>query len=287
MKPVFFKKMSHQTQYALGIFVCSLIVGLSFSYAEASQSSGTIDPTSAGFKYTRICKDVACSTFGNVNWKPTLNASTNGATAVSVTDSGLSGHIWGDEIGWINLSPAGAGVTIDPNTGTLTGKGYSTVGGWINFSPTGAGVSINSSGEFTGNAYVAGINGGWMKFSCPGTYCVKTDWVPVPNRSSGGPVTPVGGGGGGGGGGAATQGGGTGTTTLSGTSTWFIADVKRADLKRDGIIDIIDFNTLMVHWNRKGQNDIADPNQDGVVDIRDFNLVMVHWGKREIPIGST
>jgi peptidoglycan hydrolase-like protein with peptidoglycan-binding domain len=180
-----------------------LILALSFVFiptAHASESVGSIDDS---FKLTRICKDTSCSIYGNANWKPTLNANTSGATAVSITDSGITGNVWGDEIGWINLSPTGGGVTINPNTGVLSGTAYATVGGWINFSTTGTSVSINSSGEFTGSAYVSGLNGGWMKFDCSsGSTCVKTDWRPIPNRSGTPPPPepppPSGGGGGGG-----------------------------------------------------------------------------------------
>ena len=155
--------------------------------AFASESQGTIP---SGFNLTRICQNIACSRYGNVNWKPTLNANTTGATPVTITDSGISGYLWGDEIGWINLQPTGAGVTVNPNTGALSGYAYASVGSWINFSPTAisggppVGVSINSSGQFTGWAYVSGIYGGWMEFDClSASTCIQTDWRSVPSSS--------------------------------------------------------------------------------------------------------
>jgi hypothetical protein len=54
------------------------------------------------------------------------------------------------------------------------------------------------------------------------------------------------------------------------------------DIIRDGKIDILDFNALMVDWGRNGQNERADVNYDGSVDILDFNLVMVYWGQTQI-----
>lgn len=155
-------------------------------FAYASETNGTI---TAGFSATKICKDTTCSTYGNINWKPTINGNTPGATAVTVTDSGLSGNLWGDEIGWVNLSPTGSGVTMNASTGELSGYAYANTGGWINFRPTQVagnppvGVSINSVGEFVGYAYVSGLNGGWMKFDCAsGSTCIKTDWRPLLNR---------------------------------------------------------------------------------------------------------
>lgn len=161
--------------------------------AYASETSGTI---LSGYGATKICKDVSCGVFGNINWRPTINGSTTGATAVTITDSGLSGNLWGDEVGWVNLAPTGSGVTINASTGALSGYAYANTGGWINFRPTQTsgnptvGVTINSSGEFTGYAYVSGLNGGWMKFDCAsGSTCIKTDWRPIPNRTV--PVVPT------------------------------------------------------------------------------------------------
>jgi len=99
--------------------------------------------------------------------------------------------VWGDEIGWVNLAPTGSGVTINSATGALSGYAYANTGSWINFNPTDVsggtdvGVSINSSGEFTGWAWVSGAYGGWMKFDCSSSNtCVKTDWRPSGSRVS-------------------------------------------------------------------------------------------------------
>ncbi len=156
--------------------------------SDASVTSGTIDST---YKYARICHDESCSTYGTINFKPTINGSTPGATAISITDSGITGHAWGDEVGWINFSPTGQGVTLDSATGALSGMAYANTGGWINFNPTSVGggtavdVTINTDGEFEGWAWISGAYGGWIQFDCgnAGT-CVKTDWRPESERSS-------------------------------------------------------------------------------------------------------
>jgi hypothetical protein len=182
--------------------------------ASASFSNGTIE---FFYKNTKICLNTNCANFSAVNWRPTLNSSTSGANPVVITDNGMSGNIWGDAIGWVNLRPTTSGVNVNPQTGQLSGFAYSGVGSWINFNPTysgtgpAVGVSILSDGSFYGYAWVSGMNGGWMKFDCADpSICIKTDWRPIPNRPSGtGGVLLSGGGGGGGG----------GTTTTSTTAT--------------------------------------------------------------------
>ena len=161
--------------------------------ALASESTGSI---LAGFNLTKVCESIDCSSYGNVNWKPTLNANTTGAVPVVVTDTSVTGWLWGDAIGWVNLQPTGAGVTVNPNTGALSGYAWSNTGSWINFSPTtvpggtAVGVTIDSQGQFVGWAYVSGLNGGWMKFDCSSSStCIKTDWRPIPNRTVSSPNT--------------------------------------------------------------------------------------------------
>ena len=156
--------------------------------ALASESNGTI---LAGDHVTKICKSTDCSSYGNVNWKPTLNANTNGASPIVISGSSVTGYAWGDEIGWINMQPTGYGVSVDPNTGSLSGYAWSNAGSWINFSPTTVsggtpvGVRVDSQGQFYGWAYVSGIDGGWMDFDCSSSStCIKTDWRPVPYRIS-------------------------------------------------------------------------------------------------------
>ena len=170
-------------KYFLGLM---FMFSISISNASASESVGSILPS---FKLSKVCQDVTCTNFGIVNFAPTLNAMTPGATAVTITDTSITGHAWGNQIGWINLAPTGltAGQTlkVNPNTGVITGLGFANTGSWINFYPTGGGVIINASGEFVGWAWVTGAYGGWMKFDCSiASTCVKTDWRPIPNRTT-------------------------------------------------------------------------------------------------------
>ncbi len=63
------------------------------------------------------------------------------------------------------------------------------------------------------------------------------------------------------------------------------AQAKLIDIQRDGVINILDFNAMMVNWGSTANLasagsvfNIADMNHDGVVDILDFNILMVYWG---------
>lgn len=158
------------------------IISLVFYSTTAIASTGTIDNTNHSAK---VCHDVTCTspTPGIINWKPS-----SGTSVVVDSVTGLSGQIWGNELGWIDLQPTGQGVTFEnATTGTLIGKAWSQVSGWINFKPTGQQVTINpSTGEFSGYAWTGGPYGGWIKFDCSdSSTCVKTTWRP-PSSSGGG-----------------------------------------------------------------------------------------------------
>ncbi|MCX6759617.1 MAG: hypothetical protein NT012_03595 [Candidatus Nealsonbacteria bacterium] len=69
--------------------------------------------------------------------------------------------------------------------------------------------------------------------------------------------------------------------TIGQETDWFIKEIKRTDIFRDGKIDVLDFDALVINWGKKGVDNPADVNQDGLVDILDFNALMVNWGKVE------
>ena len=85
----------------------------------------------------------------------------------------MTGMAWGENIGWINLSPA-TGAIINDGDGSLSGYAWAENAGWINFNPAGGGVSINACGEF--NGYAWGENIGWINFN-HSQGMVKTSWV--------------------------------------------------------------------------------------------------------------
>lgn len=206
-----------------------------------------------------------------------------------MSDSTLGGSAWSANKGFINFSPAQGGVLND-GTGNLSGSAWGEQLGWIDFDN----VSINSStGQFSGTA--TGTLVGTITFDCP-NYCdVQTDWrpaspTPTPTPTPTATPTPVStssGGGGGGGGSAPIS---TISQTPIATPIALVpesvesAQAKLIDIQKDGIINILDFNAMMVNWGST-QNlaaigntlNSADMNGDGVVDIFDFNTLMVYW----------
>lgn len=56
----------------------------------------------------------------------------------------------------------------------------------------------------------------------------------------------------------------------------------RDPLNRDGIVDIVDLNMVLIAWGKTGAeitDPRTDPNADGNVDIIDLNYVLIDWGK--------
>lgn len=292
-------KKSFSTLY----FLFSFCIVFAFAYisASASTTNGTIDAT---YKYAKVCDNSACTASSTINFKPT------GGTAINIADintvtAGVTGNAWGSTLGWINMAPTGYGVSVNISSGVMSGYAWSGTSGYINFAPTGYGVTINSNGEWNGYAWTGGENGGWIKFLCngvaanDGAVCVKTDWRPTAGRT----VVPSGGGGGGGGGGSIVTPAGTSTTPVSTTSTTQTGpqnqkngdytNIYRADINDNGTVDIFDYNSIMVNWNKivsvgtstvkldkcKLAN-VADVNCDSKVDLLDFNIIMIYWGQK-------
>lgn len=151
-----------------------------FFVSFVNSATGYID-TSA-FNQAKVCHDPTCTspTPGIINFELSAQPS---ILVDSVT--GLSGYVWGNALGWINLNPTGQGVRFaNQSSGLLTGKAWSQVSGWINFGVTGQSVSINpNTGELSGWAWTGGPEGGWIKFDCgDSSSCVKTTWRNVINN---------------------------------------------------------------------------------------------------------
>jgi len=157
----------------------------------ASAISGTIDSTNY---IVQVCEDTSCTetstsslNFGNFTTSPSSN--------VAITDSELTGYIWGESFGWavLNCSDTSSGCSAtngnfkvaNDSEGNLSGYGWGETAGWINFGPftnsATSSVVIDSSGQFNGYAWAE--NFGWIKFDCPtANYCVETDWRPQSSR---------------------------------------------------------------------------------------------------------
>ena len=55
------------------------------------------------------------------------------------------------------------------------------------------------------------------------------------------------------------------------------SEAERIDTNQDEVVDVLDFNALMVNWGATVSGNIADFNDDNMVDIFDFNLLMINW----------
>lgn len=86
-----------------------------------------------------------------------------------------------------------------------------------------------------------------------------TSTPPVTDNNSGGST------------GGSSSGGGGGPVTE-------VIVAKKGDINSDKIIDVLDFNVLMINWNKNGKT-VADLNGDEIVDILDFNVLMINWNK--------
>lgn len=107
-----------------------------------------------------------------------------------------------------------------------------------------------------------------LNLTIPASLPTTLTSFPTPTTGGGGGGSTSGGGGGGGGGGVTTP--STPTSPLSETA-------QKVDANKDGKIDVLDFNTLMVNWGSTSANNAADFNDDGKVDVFDFNLLMIDW----------
>lgn len=123
----------------------------------------------------KVCKDITCAdpVPGIIDFK------ISGDSPLLIdSQNGLSGKVWGNELGWIIFNPPYGGVFFaDATTGLLKGTAWSEASGVINFAVTGQKVVINpDTGEWSGWVWASGPYGGWIKFDCRVASCVKTTW---------------------------------------------------------------------------------------------------------------
>lgn len=53
--------------------------------------------------------------------------------------------------------------------------------------------------------------------------------------------------------------------------------VVMGDATGDGVVNVLDFNAVLVAWGTSGTGILADLNRDGIVDILDFNSLIINW----------
>jgi hypothetical protein len=176
-------------KYFKYIFIL-ILVCVAFK-TSASIVSGTISATN---NTAQVCETTSCvvSATSPVNFGYFTTAT---SANVTVTDTELTGYIWGKSFGWAVLNCAnttsgcsstnGNFKVANNYNGTLSGYAWGDNAGWINFGPfvnsATSQVTINSSGQFNGYAWAQ--NYGWIKFNCSDSnYCVTTDWRPQNTR---------------------------------------------------------------------------------------------------------
>jgi hypothetical protein len=185
----------------LKYFGVGFIATLSF-FAMVAYATGNIIPTSGAVDCT---PGTNCSQFldydsasdadiikDRINWNPTSVGTAVGAT---VTNTAITGNVWGESVGWINLSPDPTVVPVPPpgslcagnigvkNTcsGVLSGCAFGENASWINFKDDSVDdnfhVTIDPvTGIFSGHAWSE--NYGFIKFDCSDpNSCVKTTWA--------------------------------------------------------------------------------------------------------------
>lgn len=179
----------------LFILVLVLIMGATTAFA----LTGTIDPSNLGYKFGKLVTGGAPVNSG----KYTTAVSAN----VTVTDTELTGYMWGESMGWINLNCANNGTCASSNykvsvnstacgvAAPLSGYAWGQTAGWVNFGPfvnsSTQRVTINPAGEWNGYAWAQ--NFGWIEWDCSAAgkaagKCTVTDWHPpvCPSTTSGG-----------------------------------------------------------------------------------------------------
>jgi len=135
-----------------GSFLHSAFLGkiashLGLEQAEQINSVGHVD-TSVPNR-VKVCRDVTCGkiTPGVIDF----NVFPDNNPLTIDTTKGISGEVYGGDLGTINFQPPYGGVYFaDPATGLLKGTAWSETSGVINFSVTGQKVYINpKTGEFS------------------------------------------------------------------------------------------------------------------------------------------
>ena len=156
----------------------------------------------------------------------------------------------------INGSVLGSSVTANGN------YGYNPN---LLFALDNEGVNAGKTVEF----YVSGIKANQTTIFANGNSSQLNLTIPAPTPIPTPSPTPSGN--------TGSSGSGGGVTTPSTPTLPLSAAAQKVDANKDGKIDVLDFNLLMVNWGKTGAGIIADFNGDGKVDVFDFNLLMINW----------
>lgn len=166
------------------ILITGVLLSAVFGFAVTAFAAGNMDSVKKYSQFIDVDLDTNL-TDDLINWSPVNCGSNCGAT---VSDDAITGYIWGESVGWINLGPftnAGpdAGVKNTCN-GALSGYAWGENTGWINFEASRATISPNidiATGEITGQVWAQ--NYGWIELASAeaGFTGLTTDWRPSKN----------------------------------------------------------------------------------------------------------
>lgn len=60
----------------------------------------------------------------------------------------------------------------------------------------------------------------------------------------------------------------------------WLSPTVNGDVNGDGLVNLLDLNVVLSHWNLLGQTaDVGELNNDGVVNLLDLNIILSNWGK--------
>ena len=162
----------------------------------------------------------------NTGW---LNAEPDTGDGMQVAGDKVTGWIWGENIGWINLSCENNGTcgtvdysVVNDGAGNLSGFAWGENVGWINFDPDVPGdttnqykVSIDEDGFMSGWAW--GENIGWIHFDETQSWDVRACIVTLEDLTNF-------------------------------ASYWLQSGQVPADLDETGDVDMDDFSILAAYW---------------------------------------
>jgi hypothetical protein len=74
-------------------------------------------------------------------------------------------------------------------------------------------------------------------------------------------------------------GGGGGGAPYVPVATSLSAEAQKVDTNKDGVVNVLEFVSLMANWGKVGLNIGSDFNGDGKVDVFDFVMLMANWTK--------
>ena len=162
----------------------------------------------------------------NTGW---LNAEPDTGDGMHIASDKVTGWVWGENIGWINLHCENNGTcgtasygVVNDGVGNLSGYAWAENVGWINFDPDVPGdtanqykVTIDGDGKLNGWAWAENI--GWVHFDAAESWTVRVCIVTLEDLQNF-------------------------------TSFWLTVDYPAANLDGSGSVDMVDYSIFASFW---------------------------------------